>query len=97
MNFQWDPKVGPAAIIGIIMGLGTLVTVGIAWGSLKSDVQTSVVMATDAKNAARQIAERTSSRDTKVAEQSERIGRIETAVTFMVPALQRIEQKLDAK
>lgn len=96
MQLQWEGKVGPAAVISTIGSLGILVSVGIAWGSLKGDVVASAVMAHEAKTAAKEIVESSSKRDQRISAQAERLGKIETSVGFIVPALQRIETKLES-
>ena len=92
MNFQWDPKIGPASIIGVVGSLGILVTVGIAWGSLSVRVDSI----NEIKASVEQMNRHAVNRDQKVAEQAERVGKIETSVGFIVPALARIEAKLDS-
>ena len=91
MQLQWEGKVGPSAVIGAIGSLGVLVTVGIAWGSLSTKVDGAL----EIRATVEQMNKHAVARDAKVGEQAERIGKIETAVGFIVPTLQRIETKLE--
>ena len=92
MRLEWEPKVGPAAIVGLAGSLGILVTLGIAWGSLSTKVDNVY----EVKTTVEQMNRHAVNRDAKVAEQAERIGKIETSVGFIMPTLQRIETKLEA-
>ena len=92
MNFQWDPKIGPATVVGTVGSLGVLVAVGVAWGSLTAKVDS----VTEVKATIEQMNRHAVNRDQKVAEQAERVGKIETSVGFIIPALARIEAKLDS-
>lgn len=96
MQLQWEGKIGPAAVISAVGFLGVLVSIGIAWGSLKGDVVASANMAHEAKTAAKEVADTASKRDQRISQQAERLGKIETSVGFIVPALQRIETKIEA-
>lgn len=96
MALEWEGKVGPAAVVGVVGSLGVLVSLGIAWGSLKGDVQASATMAHEAKLAAKEIVDASARRDQRISQQAERLGKIETSVGFIVPSLQRIETKLEA-
>ena len=97
MNLEWDGKIGPAAIIGGLGSLGVLVTIGIAWGSMNGKIDSAAVRADEAKTAAQEVSKSSSFRDQRIAMQAERLGKIETSIQFIVPALQRIESKLDAQ
>lgn len=96
MQLEWDGKIGPAAIIGVVGSLSVLVSIGIAWGSMTGKIDAAGVHADDAKIAVKHLTETSEQRDRRISIQAERLGKIETAVQFIVPALQRIEQKLDA-
>ena len=97
MNIQWEPKVGPAAIIGVVGSLSVLVSIGVVWGVSVTKLDVAAEKADEARKAALSLQEDSIRRDQRIATQSERIGKIETAVTFMVPTLQRIESKIDSK
>ena len=92
MDLQWDPKIGPATIVGLLGSFGILIAGGIAWGSLTAKVES----VSEVKATVEQMNRHAVNRDQKVAEQAERIGKIETSVGFIVPALTRIEAKLDS-
>ena len=96
MKLEWDGKVGPASIVGVLGSLSVLVTLGIVWGQTTSKIDTVAVKATEAHAATVEIAKESTKRDARIATQAERLGKIETSIQFMVPALQRIESKLDA-
>lgn len=95
MNLQWDPKVGPAAIIGMIGSLTALIAIGIAWGTTTTRLDMVITTANDAKLAATEIKHESDKRDSRIASQAERLAKIESAVTFIVPTLQEIGRKLD--
>ena len=84
--FQWDNKVGMAAI----GSLSILIAGGVAWGSIRT--QTDALL-----NAVANIKRESSSRDAHMQSQETRLSKVETSVQFIVPAIQRIEAKLDNK
>lgn len=88
MDLKWNGEIGPATIVGIVGSLSVLVTLGIVYGKMDSKLDTAATTATEAKTAALMNQHDTSS-------QAERLGKVETAVTFIVPTLQRIEAKLE--
>lgn len=90
MQLEWDRKVGAAAIIGLIGSLAVLVTVGVSWGQMNSKIDMAAFRAEEAK---KEVAESAKT----VNEQSQRLGKIETAIQFIVPAIERIESKLDTR
>ena len=96
MKLEWDGKVGPASIIGVVGSLSVLVTLGVVWGQTTAKLDTVAAKAADAHEATVEIAKDSTKRDQRVAAQSERLGKIETSVQFIVPTLQRIEAKLDS-
>ena len=85
MNMQWDAKIGPASIIGILGFAGTIASI---WFGLKADVSTALQNSTEARRVAHSLSQ-------KADDHGIRLGKLETANDFVVPALQRIEQKLD--
>lgn len=97
MNLKWDAKVGPATIATIISGLLVLGGLGVTWGSTVSKIETATSLASEAKAAAKEVADGSVHRDQRIAMQAERLGKIETSIQFIVPALQRIESKLDQR
>ena len=88
MDLKWNGEVGPAAIIGFVGSLSVLVTLGIVYGKMDSKLDTAANNAAEAKTAVTLNQLNTSS-------QAERLGKVETAVTFIVPTLQRIEARLE--
>ena len=88
MDLKWNGEIGPAAIIGLGGTLSVLVSLGIIYGKMDSKLDTAATTATEAKSAAI-----INQHDT--AAQAERLGRVETAVTFLVPTIQRIEARLE--
>lgn len=92
---KWNGEIGPAAIIATVGSLGVLVTIGIAWGSMTSKIDQAAVHAVEAKTAAIDLTKDSGKRDSRISMQAERLGKIETSIQFIVPALQRIETKLD--
>lgn len=95
MDLKWNGDVGPASIIGVVGSLGVLVSIGIAWGSLNGKVDSAATRAAESKIAVEEVAKGTFKRDERISLQAERLGKIETSITFMAPAIQRIEAKLD--
>jgi hypothetical protein len=95
MKIAWDRKVGAAAVIGLVGSLSVLVSIGVAWGSMNGKIDAAAVKADAAKVAAESISRSSEWRDKRINDQSERLGKIETSVQFIVPAIQRIEAKLD--
>jgi hypothetical protein len=90
MKLKWDDHVGAAAIIGVGGFISTMVMIGIAWGAMSGKIDTAATKADEAITIASVL-------DHRVGEQSERLGKIETSLQFIVPAIGRIENKLDAK
>lgn len=97
MNLKWDAKVGPATIATIISGLLVLGGLGVTWGSTVSKIDAAGLLAAEAKSAAKEVSDSSVKRDQRIATQAERLGKIETSIQFIVPALQRIESKIDAR
>lgn len=96
MRLKWNGSYGPAAVIGLGGVVATIVSVGIAWGALNGKVDAAALRAAEAKTAAEELVKAALWRDKRIAEQAERTSKIETAVQFIVPAIQRIEAKLDS-
>lgn len=96
MNLKWDPKVGTATVATIISGLFVLAALGATWGSTVTKIDAAATSASEAKTAAKEVSDSSVLRDHRIAMQAERLGKIETSIQFIVPALQRIEAKLDA-
>ena len=96
MQLEWDGKIGPASIVGIVGSLSVLVTLGIVWGKTTTKLEAVETRAIEAHTTITEVAKEASKRDQRVAAQAERLGKIETSIQFVVPALQRIEAKLDA-
>lgn len=97
MNITWEKKIGPATVASLGGAVAMLVSIGVAWGALNAKIDAATVKADQAKTASEDVVKTTTWRDKKVGEQSERLSKIETAVQFIVPAIQRIERKLDAQ
>jgi len=91
MQIEWDNKIGPATIVGLISIVSTIFGVGVLYASLKDDVKAASNNAAEAKVAVIETQKESSSRDIKISTQGERLSKIETSVSFIVPALQRIE------
>jgi hypothetical protein len=98
---EWDNKVGPASIVGIVQLVAIIAGLGAMYGALSGKLDAAATNAIEAKTATTQTADKIAHeslrRDEKIASQAERIGKIETSIQFVVPALQRIESKLDSK
>lgn len=95
INLEWEGKIGPATIVGAVGSLGVLVAIGVTWGTTKGDIASAVKEAQEAKATTTEMNRHAIKRDEQVAAQAERLGKIETSITFIVPALARIESKLD--
>jgi len=87
MNIEWDPKIGLATVVGAVGTLAILTSIGITWGSVTSKLEA-------AQAAVVEINKASSKRDDHLAQQAERLGKVETSVSFIVPTLQRIEASL---
>lgn len=88
MDLKWNGEIGPASIIGVVGSLSVLVSIGIVYGRMDTKLDNTTTVAVEAKASALMSQKAES-------DQSERLGRVETAVTFIVPTLQRIEAKLE--
>ena len=88
---QWDMKIGPASIIGVIQIIGMIAGLGVLYGTMSGQITTAATNAIEAKAAIKDAEKKSEKRDEKVATQSEKIGKIETAVQYMGVQLQRIE------
>ena len=91
---QWETKVGPAALIGVVQLIGMILGVGVLYGTFTGQIQNLAINATKAEAAINTAEKEARKRDDKLATQSERLGKIETSVQFIVPAIQRIESLL---
>ncbi len=98
---EWDNKVGPASIVGLVQLVAMITGLGVLYGTLSGKLDAAATNAIEAKTAtvitADKFAHESAKRDDKIASQAERIGKIETSIQFVLPALQRIEAKLDGK
>ena len=95
MNVQWDPKIGLAAVSAIGGTILILVGLGVTWGNTTRKIDAAALLAAEAKAAAKEVSDQSARRDNRVNEQAQRLSKIETAVEFIVPSLQRIETKID--
>ena len=93
---KWDGTIGPASIISMIGALSVLVTLGIVWGTTTAKIDAAALKAEQVHQTTLELAKGGQVRDHRVSDQAERLGKIETSVQFIIPALQRIESKLDA-
>lgn len=84
--FQWDNKVGMAAI----GSLSILIAGGVAWGTIRSQMDSVITAVSN-------ISHESARRDAHMQSQEGRLSKVETSVQFIVPAIQRIEAKLDAR
>ena len=96
MNLKWDGRVGPGAVVSLGGALLILAGLGVTWGNTVSKIDAAATLAAEAKAAAKEVSDGAVKRDQRLASQAERLGKIETSIQFIVPALQRIESKLDA-
>ena len=85
-----------AAVIALGGSLTVLVSIGIAWGSMNGKIDAAAIKADAAKTAAEEVSKTSARRDQRVNDQASDISGIKASLTFIVPALQRIEAKLDA-
>lgn len=98
---EWDNKFGPASVVGVVQIIALIAGLGAIYGAISAKLDAAATNAIEAKTAtvvtADKFAKDAIKRDEKISSQSERIGKIETSIQFVVPTLQRIEAKLDAK
>lgn len=103
MNIQWEGKVGPAAIIGV---LGMIVQAGVVvW--VGATIYTKTVDKIEAQGGKiEEVAKGSDTRfqtvytslaKTRDAQQQadQRLGRVETAMSYISAQVQRVEAKLD--
>ena len=88
MDLRWNGEIGPASIVGVVGSLSVLISIGILWGAFTTKIDTTTAVVAE-------VVKQSATRDDHIAAQSERLGRVETSVGFIVPTLQRIESKLD--
>lgn len=84
MNLQWEPKIGPAIIITLTGSLSVLITIGVIYGISITKLENALIKAENAEKSVSLIKEHASF-------QNERLGKIETSIQFIIPAIQRIE------
>ena len=96
MNVEWDPKIGPAAIISFGGAIAVLVTIGTAWGTLQAKIDHVIAANNTADQSLLTLQKHNNKQDEKIASQSAQISGIQSTVNFIVPSLQRIEQRLEA-
>ncbi len=98
---EWDNKIGTASVVGVVQLIALIAGLGALYGTLSGKLDAAATNAIEAKTATTQTADKIAHesvrRDEKIASQAERIGKIETSIQFVVPAIQRIEAKIDAK
>jgi uncharacterized protein HemX len=98
---EWDNKIGTASVLGAVQIIAIIAGLGAMYGALSGKLDAAATNAIEAKTATTQTADKinreSARRDEKIASQAERIGKIETSIQFVVPAIQRIEAKIDAK
>jgi hypothetical protein len=83
-GIQWDGTIGPASLIGVIGSLSVLVSIGVMWGTMATKQESIQSTILGLERTAR-------ARDDHVSAQGERLGKVETSVTFISSAIQRIE------
>jgi len=96
LGLEWDGKVGPAFLMACLGTVSILFSIGVIWGQTTSRLEKVDTNALEAKHAVVEATKDNRQRDTLIATQSERLGKIETAVQFIVPVIQRIEAKIDS-
>lgn len=84
MNLQWEPKIGPAIVITLTGSLSVLITIGVIYGISITKLENALIKAENAEKSVSLIKEHASL-------QNERLGKIETSIQFIIPAIQRIE------
>lgn len=96
MNIQWDPKIGPATIVSIGGALAILVTIGAAWGTLTTKLDHVLHISTKTDDKVLAVQKANHKQDEKIAAQSSQISGMQATINFLVPTLQRIEQRLES-
>lgn len=87
-GLKWEPKYGPAFLTGIFNILLFLAGWAIIWFNLPNDVKAANASIAELKRSIALLSENQNKHES-------RIIRTETAVEFIVPALKRIEEKVD--
>ena len=81
---QWDGTIGPASVIGLVGTISVIVSMGVMWGSTTTKLEST-------QASVHTLSQSSAHKDGLIAAQGERLGRVETSVGFIVPAIQRIE------
>lgn len=83
-GIQWDGTIGPASLIGLLGSLSVLVSIGVMWGTMATKQESIQSTILGLERTAR-------ARDDHVSAQGERLGKVETSVSYISSAISRIE------
>ena len=97
IGLEWDGKVGPATIVGIGGSLSILVSLGWMWANQGADTKAAAKDAFDAKTAVVAANKAAEKRDVIINDHSVTLAKIVTQLGYVTPALERIENKIDAQ
>ena len=86
-GIQWDGTFGPAALIGLLGSLSVLVSLGVMWGTMTAKQEAFQSTLSSLERTGR-------ARDTHVTAQAERLGKVETSVSYISSAISRIESAI---
>src|SRR5262245_48449164 len=87
--FEWENKIGMATVTGVMQVIILIVTIAVAFNSVKDAIDNSKVAVTELKNIVTTI-------QSANAANAERITRVEERTDSVVKSLDRIERKVDA-
>ena len=83
MQFEWDGKVGPASIICLAQMVGIFIGGAVVWTQLSDKVSNTSEKLDSVRTTVSALRTDLKSSQDERAQQSERLGRVETAVTFI--------------
>jgi septal ring factor EnvC (AmiA/AmiB activator) len=87
MKFEWDNKIGPASIVGVIGIIATLLGVGAMYGTMQSNLSATAEKTSEVHAAVKELKSESAVRD-------QRVSKVETAIEFVRDTVNRIDARL---
>ena len=95
MKIEWEGKLGPAFLTGISQIIVMLVGGAIVWTQLQDKVEITSKNVESVRTAVGNLKTSLAASQTDRAAQSERLGRVETAISYISGQIQRVEARFD--
>ena len=95
MKLEWEGKVGPASILAVFQIIGLAVGGAIVWTQLSDKVSDTSTKVEHVQATASELRTALAASQTDRAAQSERLGRVEVAMTFLSDSIKRFSNKFD--